>query len=368
MYVHPIRPGAEDVQLAPVAVQPVEPRVAVLLNANAKRVNEKVRRTLSHVVPDGDLFMTKTFEEARRVAELVVERRYQTVFTGGGDGTFCGFLNEIQNVIDRRRAANPFAVIRPPRFGVLKLGTGNSLANLCGATGGAGEGILDDVLRARANEVPGVIKLELLHAENKRAPFVGIGLDAGILNYFVEVKHATAKSPFAKLFAGGLGYATAIGARAIPTYTFRPTPHIEVRSRGAAYRIGSDGKPIGPAFGPGAVLYSGPANIAAAATVPCYGFNFKLFPFAGQRRGMMHLRVSAVPIPKVIPNIYPALWNGTWFPEGLYDFFAEDIEIRSDRKVPLQVGGDAEGYRDAIRISVWKNTVELLDFNSARKI
>ena len=83
MYVHPIR--SDDASLAPIALHPVEPKVAVLLNANAKRVNEKVRRTLSHVVPEGDLFLTRTFEEARAVAETVVERRYQTVFTGGGE-------------------------------------------------------------------------------------------------------------------------------------------------------------------------------------------------------------------------------------------------------------------------------------------
>ncbi len=366
MYVHPIR--SDDISLAPVAVPPAEPKVAVLLNANAKRVNEKVRRTLSHVVPEGDLFLTRTFEEARKVAEFVVDRRYQTVFTGGGDGTFCGFLNEIHNVIERRRAANPFAVVRAPRFGVLKLGTGNSLANLCGASSTVGDGILDDVLRARANEVPGVIKLELLHCEGKRAPFVGVGLDAGILNHYVEVKHAAAKGPLAKAFAGGLGYATAIVGKSIPSYMIGKQPNIEIRSRGVAYRLGSDGKPVGPAYGPGAVLYRGPAMMAAASTVPCYGFNFKLFPFAGQRRGMMHLRVSAVPIAKIIPNIYPGLWNGTWFPEGLLDFFAEDVEIRSDRKIPFQVGGDAEGYRDAIRLNMWKSSVELLDFTTARKV
>lgn len=366
MYVHPIR--SEDVKLAPVALAPVEPRVAVLLNANAKRVNEKVRRTLSHVVPESDLFLTRTFEEARSVAELVVERRYHTVFTGGGDGTFCGFLNEIVNVLERRRAANPFAVVRQPRFGVLKLGTGNSLANLCGSSSTTGDGILDDVLRARANEVPGVVKLELLLTEGKRAPFAGLGLDAGILNHYVEVKHAASKGPFGKLMAGGAGYAAAIVGRSIPSYLLGARPNVEITSRALAYRVGPDGKPVGPALGPGAVLYRGPLLLAAAGTVPCYGFNFKLFPFAGARRGMMHLRVANLSIPKIIPNIYPALWEGRWFPEGLHDFLAEDVDIRLDRKVPFQVGGDAEGYRDHLRLSMCKSNVELLDFGTARRV
>lgn len=366
MYVHPIR--SDDVKLAPVAVSPVESKVAVLLNANAKRVSEKVRRSLSHVVPESDLFLTHTFEEARRVAETVVDRRYQTVFTGGGDGTFCGFLNEIHNVIERRRAANPFAIVRQPRFGVLKLGTGNALASLCGASSASGDGILDDVLRARANEVPGVVKLELVSTEGKRAPFAGVGVDAGILNHYVELKHAASKGPFGKLVVGGAGYALAIAARSLPTYLFSARPNVEIKSRALAYRVGPDGKPIGPAYGPGAVLYHGPALFAAAGTVPCYGFNFRVFPFAGLRRGMMHLRIVDVPIPSILPNIYPSAWEGRWFPEGMHDFLAEDVEIRVDRKVPFQVGGDAEGYRDSVRLSIWKNTVELLDFSPACRV
>jgi len=361
MYVQPIR--SDDLTLVPVALQPVLPKVAVLLNANAKRVDDRVRRSLSHVVPESDLFLTRTFEEARAVAQTVVERRYQTVFTGGGDGTFCGFLNEIYNALDRHRSASPFAAGRPPRFGVLKLGTGNSLANLCSASSPSDDGILDDVLRARASEVPGVIKLELLRTEGKRAPFVGLGLDAGVLNHFVEVKLA-AKGPLSKVFSGGLGYGLAVAGRSLPSYLLRSNPNIEIRSRGAAWRLDRHGKPVGPAYGPGAVLYQGPAILAAASTVPCYGYNFKLFPFAGLRRGMMHLRVANLSVAQILPNIYPAIWNGSFASDRLYDFFAEDIEIRCDRKVPFQIGGDAEGYRDSVRVSMWKNTVELLDFNS----
>jgi diacylglycerol kinase family enzyme len=77
---------------------------------------------------------------------------------------------------------------------------------------------------------------------------------------------------------------------------------------------------------------------------------------------MMHLRVADLPLPKLLPNIYPRLWEGKWFPEGLLDFLAEDIEIRSDRKIPFQISGDAEGYRDFVRFSMWKGEIELLDF------
>ena len=364
MYVHPIRPEP-DLKLVPVELREAEPRVAVLLNANAKRVDEKVRRTLSHVVPEGDLYLTRTFEEAREVAETVVDRRYQVVFTGGGDGTFVGFLNEIYNVIERRRAGNPFAGPRPPKFGILKLGTGNALASVCGASGG--DGILDDVLRARAGEVSGSLRLELVATEGKRAPFLGVGVDAAILNHYVETKRA-ARGPLRKVLEGAGGYAAAIGLRSIPSYAGKPRPNIEVRSRGLAFRLGSDGRPVGSPMGPGAVLYRGPALMAAASTVPFYGFDFKLFPFAGTRRGMMHLRIANVSIPSILTNLYPHIWTGHWFPEGMHDFLADDVEIRSDHKIPFQVGGDAEGYRDYVRFSMWKESVELLDFATALKL
>ncbi|MGC3998441.1 MAG: hypothetical protein QM767_13630 [Anaeromyxobacter sp.] len=69
--------------------------VAVLLNANAKQVNAGVRRALSSVVPAEHLFLSRSPDEAEAIAEEVVARRYGTVFTGGGDGTFVSWVNRI---------------------------------------------------------------------------------------------------------------------------------------------------------------------------------------------------------------------------------------------------------------------------------
>ena len=51
-------------------------RVAVLLNANAKSVSEKLRRELENFVPPEDLFYSRSFEDARRIARTVVDRGY----------------------------------------------------------------------------------------------------------------------------------------------------------------------------------------------------------------------------------------------------------------------------------------------------
>src|SRR5574338_11851 len=116
MWVQPFRNADTEV----VPPKPVEDaKVAVLLNANARKVTDKIVRTLSHAVPEGDLYLSKSELDARRIAQAVLDRRYHTVFLGGGDGTFMSFVNEILNQVDVRRrhhASQPC-----PKFGVLKL-------------------------------------------------------------------------------------------------------------------------------------------------------------------------------------------------------------------------------------------------------
>ena len=76
-------------------MSPSEQRVAVLLNPNAKCVSAAVRGAIANVVAPEDIFISHDEDDARAIARTVVERGYRTVFTGGGDGTFMGFLNKI---------------------------------------------------------------------------------------------------------------------------------------------------------------------------------------------------------------------------------------------------------------------------------
>ncbi len=143
MWAQPLRPDS----VAPHGE--ADHRVAVLLNANARKVSKRVVRALSHVLPEGDLYLSRSELDARRIATQVVDRGYSTVFLGGGDGTITCFVNEILNQVAQRRQYHPTPA---PRFGVLKLGTGNSVASLVKASGTWGDGFVDDVLRARAGE------------------------------------------------------------------------------------------------------------------------------------------------------------------------------------------------------------------------
>ena len=79
-------------------VKQTHERVAVLLNANAKNVTESLRRELEQLLPPEDVYFSRSFEDAREISRMVVDRRYRTVLTGGGDGTFVGFSNAILEI------------------------------------------------------------------------------------------------------------------------------------------------------------------------------------------------------------------------------------------------------------------------------
>ena len=121
-------PSRSDSELSPVASSPAsvslypqDPRIAVVVNGNAKSVTQEVISTLDQILLGGDLFVSRSLDDARHIARTIVSRGYGTVLTGGGDGTFTVMVTEV--VREGRKQNRP-----PPRFGLLKLGTGNALA------------------------------------------------------------------------------------------------------------------------------------------------------------------------------------------------------------------------------------------------
>src|SRR5256885_946590 len=242
-------------------------KVAVLLNGNARAVTEQLRRELEQFVPPEDLFFSRSFEDARSIARTVLDRGYGTVLTGGGDGTFVGYVNCIYDEVARGQphlfvrasggSAAPLAAshsFQLPRFGVLRLGTGNALAEFAGASGRR-LGVVEDILRTRSGEVSRARSLHLLCTEGKRAPFAGLGLDAAILNDFVAVKKGL-------VGRGKAGYFWAVATR-----------------------------------------------------------------------------------------------------KGVADFLCDSVRVEFDREMPFQIGGDAEGYRRELELSMCDQPLELLDFN-----
>jgi diacylglycerol kinase family enzyme len=333
-------------------MSPSEQRVAVLLNPHAKRVSAAVRGAIANVVSPEDIFVSNSESEARQIARTVVARGYQTVFTGGGDGTFMGFLNKICDVIGPTRL---------PRFGILRLGTGNALASMVGASPVRGDGILDDLLRTRAGEISGIFELDLVEVDGQRCPFAGLGVDAQIINSYAQVKSRNRR--FGRWTEGSLGYAMAVATRSLPYYlTHRKVPEIEVVNTGStAFRLDHEGKPVGDPIEYGDVLYRGPAMVAAGSTLPNFGFDLRFFPFAGQRRRNMHLRIFSGSVLGVLTHLRQT-FRGTYFPKGVSDFFCQSVRIRSSQPMPLEIGGDACGERKELSLRIADRPVELLRF------
>jgi diacylglycerol kinase family enzyme len=331
--------------------------VAVLLNARAKAVNDGVRRSLSLVVPPEDLFISRSHEEAAEIADTVVARRYRTVFTGGGDGTFVSWVNRILESAERRRS-------RPPRFGVLALGTGNAVAEMMGATP---RRHAEDLARFLSGQVSGSRRLDLVTCNGRRTPFAGVGVDAAVLNDYIWLKDRLAGTPLHGLGLGLTGYGLAAAIRSAPRALLQRRPtYCEIVNAGRpAWRLDGAGRRIGPPIAPGELLFAGPCQMAAASTVPYYGLGLKAFPWTEQAGGMMQLRVmSSVGLAALLLNLH-RVWSGAFSHEGLLDFHADRVALRFERPMPLQVGGDAEGWRDEVSFGMAANPVEIVDFGSA---
>ena len=310
--------------------------VAVLLNANAKAVNAQVRQALSNVVADEHLFFSTTHDEARTIAEEVVARRYGTVFTGGGDGTFVAWVNRILEAAERRAS-------RPPRFGVLALGTGNAVAGMVGARPRHHAHDLARFLRGEG----GVRRLDLLTCEGRRTPFAGVGIDAAVLNDYNWVRERLAGTSLAKLGVGATGYGLAIALRSAPRFLAERRPsYCEIVNVGRpAWRLDANGQRMGRPIGHGELLHAGPCMLAAASTVPYYGLGLRVFPFAEGAPGAFHLRIaSEIAVPTILVNL-PRIWSGEFRHEGLLDFHAERVTLRFER--PANPLPSANSLREA---------------------
>ena len=79
---------------------------AVVLNANAGRMNGRLARSIERVVPRDRLFLTESQDHAQDVFNHCIDREYRTVFAGGGDGTIIGAINALNAFRGDQRMPN----------------------------------------------------------------------------------------------------------------------------------------------------------------------------------------------------------------------------------------------------------------------
>jgi len=355
----------DDVDLPPrLSVPPSAPpslgqRIAVVVNGNAKSVTAEVIETLDQILDSGDLFVSRRIEESEGIARTLVDRGYGTILTGGGDGTFTVVVTAV--VREARRRGAPL-----PRFGLLRLGTGNSLAWVLGASGtgdkgsGGFRGLAVDLARLHGDA--GSRFLRLVEAEGMVSPFCGFGIDAVVLQDYTKVKGFLARGPLKRLAPGPLAYAIAATTKTLPSYVVRRTPHCRVINCGSdAVRVGEKGSILGAPIKKGAVIYEGPAKLACVATIPYYGFGFRMFPYAEDRPDRMQLRVTNLS-PYTFVSNFQTIWRGEYENlEDTFDYFVDDVAIEMDPPTAFQIGGDVRGERSSVRVRLTE-PIRIVDF------
>ena len=333
-------------------------RIAVIVNGNAKSVTEEVLSTLDAILEAGDLYVSRSLAEGASIARTVLDRGYGTVLTGGGDGTFTNIVTEVVQEARRRG-------VRPPRFGLLRLGTGNSLAWVVGASdlaGAKGRGLAADVQRLRGEA--GARPMRLVEVEGILAPFCGFGIDADILADFHRVRAMFRRSRLPmRWVGGGVSYFVAVATMSLPQYLVKPIPFVRVTNLGSdAYHMGESGRPTGAPIRAGELIYEGKARMVSTSTIPYYGFGFRVFPFADERPDRMALRVTTIGSIEFLANFKP-LWRGEYSnPTSLFDYLVDRVRIEVEPATAFQVGGDAMGTRSDVEVALSSEPIELVDF------
>ncbi|MDP6943343.1 MAG: diacylglycerol kinase family protein, partial [Myxococcota bacterium] len=299
------------------------PDFAVLLNPNAKRVSQSVCNRIGEIVHPDHVFMSESEDDASRVVDDILNRGYDTVFTGGGDGTVTQFINML-----------PEGDVNP-RVGILRLGTGNAMAGIVSS----GNPLVD--LRTYAsNPTSDAYHLSLCEAEGTRFAFAGLGLDAVILNDYRAMQRRFNGSFFESMLHNVGGYVASTFGVTVPRMLMRwlkrQKTQVRITNTGApAYAIERtpQGGQVGTIYDTGAVLYEGPTNAVMFGTCPYYGYNIRMLPFAGLDEHRFHLRVSNVPTPALIGNVR-GIWKGTIDHSQLSDFQVERVHVAFSDPMP----------------------------------
>ena len=337
-----LKPGFEEDPL------PRAGKTAVILNRNAKRVGARVRRQVVEAAPDADVFFTESLEQAKFITRRVLDGGYATVVTGGGDGTVANTISQV--LTHRESGGHPHC----PQFAVLKLGTGNAVADFLGARRYTQD--LRELDRAEARP------LHMLRIGDRWSTFGGFGWDALILDNYENMKASAERFALTRaIFKTVAGYLVAGIGRSVPEFLIR-RPRWNVRvvnTGGLAFRLNGEGEVI-ERFAPGAVVHEGKVRMACFGTTPYYGFKLKMMPFADRTPGMLHLRLVDMHPIAALRNLRRA-WKGHFSHPGVTDLQLSAFRIEFDEPAPLQIAGDAAGKRQVLDVEV-DDPVDVLRF------
>ncbi len=308
------------------------------MNGHARGLTAKLRARLEQALP-GNVRFTESLDDARTVIRAELRRGCDLMILGGGDGTVVMGLTLIG---EASRAYGK----REPTIGVLRLGSGNAIAD----TVGAGDDVADEL--ARLSRGAGILReLPLLEVLGVRAPFVGMGVDAQLLEDHERVGRVVDRLPGGRFVGGGARYALSVALRSVPRFAIGTRPTATVVNRGASAIEMRRGGPTGREVPRGEQLWSGQCTLVAGATIPYFGFGLKMFAFAATREHRFHLRCGDAGLFEIMRNA-PAAFRGDYFSDHVSDYMCERVEITLDREAAVEAGGELLGRRSKVELTL----------------
>lgn len=320
---------------------------AVLVNANARGVNDQTIERMAQLIPARDLFCSTSLEDSEAMVHTMVERGYEAIFACGGDGSVTHLLNTLRAELPDAR--------QQPAVGVLRLGTGNALASHLQT----GTALGDLELLAHGAQVERR-RMMMIESEGQLFPFAGCGIDAAVLNDYEGLKKSFKGTPMARLMSGLQGYLIAGIGKTVPDLLRNNRRRAFVINEGpTAYRVNEHGNVLG-AYEAGEVMFNGEIDMASVGSIPLYGYGMKMFPHAELRPGFFQLRVVRMNPVMCVARL-PKIWNGrVGERHGVNDFIAQRVRIELDGEIPFQTSGDAAGTRREVTFRSAPRTFEFV--------
>lgn len=338
----------------PKAAMKSNAKIAIILNGNAKRVNQRYADRLKAIAgPNCDVFMTTSMVHADFVVQSVVDEAYDLIITGGGDGTVLHTIDKALRRIEEKQLSYQ------PKFGVLRLGTGNAIAYHLGS-----EKPKDNLLQLHQAEIR---PLHLFSANGHRSTFGGFGWDARILADYDALKKHLGDNPItAPIMKTLAGYFAVAFGKTIPKLMLkREFQQLKVTNRGAvAYQLNPEGEVINE-FGPGETLFDGKTQVGCFGTIPYFGYRMKILPFATKCPGFIHLRLMNID-PIAAAGRLRSVWSGELQHPGLTDLLVTQAHLEFREKTPMHLSGDFFGGMDNLNLSI-ASPVDCLRFPAKAK-
>ncbi len=315
-------------------------RAVAIVNAGARRVRGRLRAKLERALPDG-VRWTTSLDHAREVIRAEIRRGRDLIVLGGGDGTVVMGLTLIAEAC--RGTGKP-----EPAIGVLRLGSGNAIADTVGATNDP----VADLVRLTSGATSSWRAIPLIEVLGVRAPFVGMGIDAQLLEDHAAVGQLIDRVPGARRLVGGTTrYALSVALRSMPRFATATRPIATVTNLGAPALEMLRGGPTGREVPPNTVLWKGACTLVAGATIPYFGFGLKMFAFAGDRAGRFQLRCGDAGFLEIVRNT-PAAFRGDYFSEHVRDFLCDRVQIELDTEAAVEAGGELLGRHRQVELAV----------------